>query len=570
MPYGPITPVAMFEHDAKYCLEGEQFLDQCNRVSGTLADNEDHRRSIRMCMLHQRFLFAGRIQRAVGSPLWITPFNCFVSGRVEDDSGIIFDRVKEAFMTMRSGGGIGYDFSELRPKYANIKSVNSGSSGAVSFMEPFDTACKVVRSAGGRRGAMMAVLRCDHPDIQEYIDVKQNLTELLNFNTSIGILDNFMDAVESNSMYDLVHEGSYGKVYKEVRAVELFNSMMRATYDWAEPGVLFLDTINRMNNLHYCETIAATNPCAEQPLPPYGACLLGSVNWAPYVRENGKRFIDWEEMAADIPGEVRAMDNVIDGAMYPLPQQEAEAKNKRRMGIGVTGVANAIEALGYEYGSDSYVGTMCHGLELIRDETYRASIRLAEEKGAFPLFKRDEFMDGHFVQTLPVDIRDGIARYGIRNSHLTSIAPTGTISLTADNITSGIEPVFALRQSRTIINPDATTRRVVELTDYGLARFGVEGKTADELSPEEHISVLCHAQRYVDSSISKTCNVGDDVTFERFKELYKMAYRGGAKGCTTFRASGKRFGVINKLETEVSEEGGACYINPETMIRTCE
>ena len=522
-----------------------------------------------MSMLHQCFLFAGRIQRAVGSPLRITPYNCFVSGRIEDDSNSIFDRVKEAFLTMRTGGGIGYDFSELRPLNALIKSVNSGSSGAVSFMKPFDATCEVSRSAGGRRGAQMGTLRVDHPDIQQFVDAKQNLTELLNFNTSVGILDDFMAAVSSDAMYDLKHNGM---VYSEVSAVELFNSMMRATWDWAEPGVLFLDTINRMNNLHYCETISATNPCAEQPLPPYGACLLGSVNWVPYVRENGGRYIDFEGMAADIPGAVRAMDNVVDYAMYPLPQQECEAKNKRRMGIGVTGVANAIEALGYEYGSDAFIGTLREGLALIRDETYRASVRLAEEKGAFPLFERDAFMDGEFVKTLPQDIRDGIAKHGIRNSHLTSIAPTGTISLTADNISSGIEPVFSLRQEREIINPDAQSSRLVQLIDYGLDRFGTQAKTADELTPEDHVSVLCHAQEFVDSAISKTCNVGDDVSFDRFKDLYKMAYAGGAKGCTTFRAAGKRFGVIKKLDEGKSStaEGSACYIDRETNIKTCE
>ncbi len=255
--YGPINAVAAYEHESKYRNPGEMFLDQCNRVSGTLADNEDHRRDIRMSMLHQNFLFAGRIQKAIGSPLKVTPYNCFVSGRVEDDSEIIFDRVKEAFMTMRTGGGIGFDFSELRPRGAIIRSVNSGASGAVSFMYPFDSTCKTARSAGGRRGAMMAVLRGDHPDIEEYIAIKQNLTELTAFNTSIGILNKFMELVKTGGQYELVHEG---KVYKEVDAVALFNSMMRANWDWAEPGVLFLDTINLMNNLYYCEQIAATNP----------------------------------------------------------------------------------------------------------------------------------------------------------------------------------------------------------------------------------------------------------------------------------------------------------------------
>lgn len=570
MSYGPIHPVSEQEHEAKYRIPGEQFLDLCNRVSGTLGDNEDHRRDFRMSLLHQNFLPAGRVQRAVGSPLRVCAHNCFVSGTIEDDSDSIFNRLKEAFMTMRTGGGIGYDFSGLRPRGALIKSVQSGASGAVSFMEPFDSTCKTCRSAGGRRGAQMAVLRVDHPDIEEYIAVKQNLTQLTAFNTSIAVLDSFMKALAARETYDLQHEGT---VYKTVDAEALWNSMMRATWDWAEPGVLFIDTINRMNNLYYAEYIAATNPCAEQPLPPFGACLLGSFNLVQYVRQNGKRFLDLEALAADIPGVVRAMDNVVDVAMYPLPEQEAEAKNKRRMGLGITGAANAIEALGYEYASDDFLRVLSDALRVLRDESYRASIRLAEEKGSFPLFDREKFLDGNFVATLPDDIRDGIAKHGIRNSHLTSIAPTGTISLTANNITSGIEPVFSYRQERDIINDDGVSKRTVELEDYGLATWGVEGKTADELTPEEHVKVLCTAQQFVDSAISKTCNVGDEVTFERFKDLYKMAYEGGAKGCTTFRAAGKRFGVIRKVDASDAGstiEGGACYIDPETGSKTCE
>ena len=564
MSYGPVHPVSVEEHQSKYRGKGETFLDQCNRVSGELADNEDHRRDFRMSLLHQNFMCAGRIQRAIGSPLRVTPYNCFVSGIIEDDSNSIFDRLKESFMTMRTGGGIGYDFSRIRPRGALIKSVQSAASGAVSFMYPYDSTCKTARSAGGRRGAQMAVLRIDHPDIEEFISVKQNDTELEAFNTSIGVTDAFMTAESEGTAFELVHEDH---VYKEVDARALWNTVMRGTWDWAEPGVLFLDTINRMNNLYYCETIEATNPCAEQPLPPYGACLLGSFNLTKYVHENGKRFLDLEGLAADIPGVVRAMDNVVDAAMYPLPQQEAEAKNKRRMGLGITGAANAIEALGYEYGSDAFIDHLSDVLRVLRDESYRMSIRLAREKGAFPLFDREKYMDGEFVATLPDDIRDGIAEHGIRNSHLTSIAPTGTISLTADNISSAIEPVYEYEQEREIINEDGVTKRVVQLRDYGVERFGIEGKRADDLTPEEHIEVVCVAQKFIDSSISKTCNVGEDVPFERFKEIYRLAYEGGAKGCTTFREAGKRFGVIRKAES--TEGGEACYIDPATGQKSC-
>lgn len=565
MHYGPIHPVSEEEHISKYRIPGETYLDVCNRVAAGLADNEEHRRDFRMTLLHMNFLPAGRVQRAIGSPLAVTPYNCFVSGTIKDDSTDIMEKVKEAFFTMRSGGGIGYDFSTLRPRGALIKSLQSGASGAVSFMLPFDATCKTVRSAGGRRGAQMGVLRVDHPDIEEFIAAKQNDTNLTAFNISVAVTDEFMRAVDANGGFDLRYNG---QVYKTVKARPLWDAIMRATWDWAEPGVLFIDRINEENNLNYCETIAATNPCAEQPLPPYGACLLGSFNLTRYVRKNGKGYaFDYEAFKADIPGVVRAMDNIIDRATYPLPQQELEAKSKRRMGLGITGTANAIEALGCRYASDEYIEIQSKILATLRDEAYRASVELAKEKGPFRMFD-DEYLESSFIDTLPDDIRDGIARHGIRNSHLLSIAPTGTISLTADNISSGLEPVFSYTQQRTIINEDGQTTRDVELVDYGLAEFGVRGVTADELTVEEHVDVLVAAQRYVDSAISKTCNVGDSVDFTRFKEVYMRAWKGGAKGCTTFRASGKRFGILRKAKDADLPE--ACYIDESTGKKTCE
>lgn len=563
--YGPTHPVSEFEHTSKYRIPGENFLDVCNRVAGALADNDDHRRAFRMALLHMRFMPAGRIQRAVGSPLAVTPYNCFVSGSIKDDSVDIMEKAKEAFLTMRSGGGIGYDFSTLRPRGALIASCQSIASGAVSFMEIFDATCKTVRSAGGRRGAQMGVLRVDHPDIEEFVAAKQNSTNLTAFNVSVAVTDLFMKAVEVGGSFQLRH-GS--QVYKTVDARNLWNAIMRATWDWAEPGVLFIDRINEFNNLWYCETIAATNPCAEQPLPPYGACLLGSFNLTQYIRGDKNKFFDYEALASDVPAVVRAMDNVVDVAMYPLPQQAAEAKAKRRMGLGVTGAANAIEALGLPYGTAGYVEVQTKILQVILHEAYRASIRLAREKGVFPLFDRDQYLAGAFIKTLPADIQQGIYDYGIRNSHLTSIAPTGTISLSADNVSSGIEPVFAYEQRRTIINEDGITDRVVELKDYGLHKFNVRGRTVDELAVEEHVDVLCAAQKYVDSAISKTCNVSDSVNFEEFKEIYMRAYAGGAKGCTTYRAAGKRYGILNKKD-ETDPEILACYIDPVTHERTC-
>lgn len=561
--YGPTHPVSESEHSSKYRIPGENFLDVCNRVSGAISDDEEHRRAFRMNLLHMKFLPAGRIQRAIGSPLSVTPYNCFVSGTIADDSADIMEKAKDAFLTMRTGGGIGYDFSTLRPRGAAIASCQSESSGSVSFMGIFDATCKTVRSAGGRRGAQMGVLRVDHPDIEEFIAAKQNDTNLTSFNVSVAITDAFMSAVAAGEKFPLSHEG---RTYKTADARNLWNALMRATWDWAEPGVLFIDQINRMNNLWYCEQIAATNPCAEQPLPPFGACLLGSFNLTKYIHGPiGKRSFDFEDFKADIPGTVRAMDNVVDYAMYPLPQQELEAKSKRRMGLGVTGAANAIEALGFPYGSADYISAQDAILQTLLHESYRASIELAREKGAFPLFDKDKFLAGDFVKTLPDDIQEGISKYGIRNSHLTSVAPTGTISLAADNISSGIEPVFAYEQVRTIINQDGITSRQVELQDYGIIKFGVRGRVSDDLKVEEHVDVLCAAQKFVDSAISKTCNVGDSVTFERFKDVYLRAYKGGAKGCTTFRASGKRFGILKSADAT----GEACSIDLATGAKTC-
>jgi ribonucleoside-diphosphate reductase alpha chain len=587
--YGPYEPVSEMTHQEKYRADGESYYDMTCRVVGAIADSEDHRRDIKMTILDQAFLLAGRCQRALGSPHNVTPYNCFVSGTIEDSSEGIFDKVKEAFLTMRMGGGIGYDFSTLRPRNALIKSQGQPSSGPVSFMRVFDAACKTVASAGNRRGAQMAVLRVDHPDIEEYIESKspsasvralwdayesnpspevfaalQHTLNLTAFNISIAVTDTFMKAVEADTNFDLVFNG---QVFKTIRARPLWDKIMRMNWDWAEPGILFIDRINEMNNLWYCETIAATNPCGEQPLPPYGACLLGSFNMTKYVKVRGdKRFIDLEAFKADIPGIVRGVDNVIDVASYPLPQQEVEAKSKRRMGLGVAGLANAIEACGFAYGTDEYIALQDKILETLRDEAYRTSALLAKEKGPFPLFKRDEYLVGEFIKSLPDDVQRLIHEHGIRNSHLTSIAPTGTISLAADNISSGIEPVFSYGYSRDIIFPEGV--RTCQVEDYGVKYFGVKGRTADQCSALDHVKVLCAAQKFVDSACSKTCNVGDDVSWDEFKDIYMYAWKHGAKGCTTFRAAGKRLGIL-KAKKKEEEAPTACYFDPTTGAKSC-
>jgi ribonucleoside-diphosphate reductase alpha chain len=567
----------------KYRGSGESFKEAMARVAESLKDDDEHFSKFKDILYNMRFLPAGRVQSAMGAPRTVTPYNCFVSRTIADSMDGIADASKEAAKTMQLGGGIGYDFSTLRPSGALIRSLESRSSGPLSFMQVFDAWCKTISSAGHRRGAQMGVLRVDHPDIEEFITVKNNTDKLTQFNLSVGVTDEFMFAVEAGGDFDLVFEG---RVYKTVKARALWDKILRSTWDWAEPGVLFIDRINSKNNLHYCETIAATNPCGEQPLPPYGACLLGSFNLTKYIKPSKRYYtpdevyFDYDQLRHDIPHVVRAMDNVVDRATYPLPQQEQEAKNKRRMGLGVTGVANAIEAMGYKYGSDAFLQELSFIMAIIRDTCYNTSVSLAIEKGAFPLYD-EKFLDSGFAKTLPDDIRELIRTHGIRNSHLLSVAPTGTISLTADNVSSGIEPVFSYFYDRVIQTFEGPITERVE--DYGYRVFGVKGETADNLPVFDHVKVLNLASKYVDSACSKTCNVGDEVSWEDFKDVYMRAYKGGSSGCTTFRVSGKRYGILtaSSVEDVVEEpiiednkdfvdEGGACYYDPLTGLKTCE
>jgi len=568
--YGPALEISKQTHAVKYRQEGEDFEEAMSRVAASLMDDDAHRREFKDILLNMRFMPGGRVQSCMGAAREVTPYNCFVSDTIDDSMGGIMKAATDAAQTMRMGGGIGYDFSTLRPKGDRIVSLGAPSSGPVSFMQIFDAVCKTISSAGNRRGAQMGVLRVDHPDIREFIHAKQNSSSLTAFNISVGITDEFMRAVQSGDTFDLKWGG---RVYDTVSATMLWKEIMRGTYDWAEPGVLFLDRINDSNNLHYCEYIAATNPCAEQPLPPNGACLLGSFNLARYIRTERTASggpvptFDYMQFRKDIPPVVRAMDNIVDRATYPLPSQEKEAKDKRRMGLGVTGLANAGEAVGFPYGSPEFLEFTASVLEVLRDTAYRSSVSLAIEKGAFPLYT-PEYQDSEFVSTLPEDIQQDIKSYGIRNSHLLSIAPTGTISLCADNVSSGIEPVFAYSTMRTIQTVDGPI--VVEINDYGVERFGVYGRRADDITVQDHLGVLLTSQKYIDSAVSKTCNVGDDVTWDEFQNVYIDAWKGGAKGITTFRAAGKRFGILNSNDDKPSTDGEACFIDPATGIKTCE
>jgi ribonucleoside-diphosphate reductase alpha chain len=560
--YGPRSRVSREIHALKYRGKGESFKEAQNRFASALTDDKEHFYALREILLGQRFMGAGRTQQAVGSITDTTAFNCFVSGVIPDSFEGIMDIAKESGQTMRKGGGIGYDFSTLRPRGALIHSLGSPSSGPITFMGIFDAICKTVSSAGHRRGAQMGVLRVDHPDIEEFILAKQNSTELTAFNISIGVTNEFMRAVRDDTTFNLVFEG---QVYKTVRAKVLWETIMRSTWDWAEPGVLFIDRINEMNNLWYCEEIAATNPCGEQPLPPYGACLLGSFNLVKYLKEgvDGVMYFDSALLMDDVPHVVRAMDNIIDTTTYPLPQQEKEAKAKRRMGLGVTGLANCIEVLGYPYGSPMFLELTDAILHVLRDNIYAASVGLAKEKGSFPLFDACGYCNGAYFFSLPDWLREDIKMYGIRNSHLVSIAPTGTISITADNVSGGIEPLFSHSYDRTIQTVDGPI--IEEVKDYAYNFYGFKGKTANECTAKEHLDVLSIASKYVDSAVSKTINVSPDMPWDEFKDIYMQAWERGCKGCTTFNSGGKRFGVL----VEKTDEAKACYIDEQTGQKEC-
>jgi ribonucleoside-diphosphate reductase alpha chain len=562
--WGPSLPISIETHINKYREQGESFKDCCVRQAHNLKDSEEHYYAYKYILLDQRFLPGGRIQNSVGALRATTAFNCYVSRTIPDSMDGIMGALAESAQTMRMGGGIGYDFSTLRPGGENISTIHSPSSGPVSFMGIFDATCKTISAAGHRRGAQMGVLRIDHPDIETFIHAKQNRDALTQFNISVAVTDEFMDCLKKGKPFDLKFND---KVYDTINPQMLWDSIMRNTWEWAEPGILFIDTINKKNNLWYAEEIAATNPCGEQPLPPFGACLLGSFNLVKYVDQETRKF-NYDQFVSDVQWVVRSMDNVIDVTNYPLPEQQREAKNKRRMGLGITGVANAIEFMGFPYASPEFNRELGKILRTLRNSTYFTSTELSREKGSFPLYDRDKYLQGQFIKTLPDVIQERIHKYGMRNSHLLSIAPTGTISLCADNISSGCEPVFSKEYQRTIIKDGGPVTDVI--TDYGYREWGVQPKTAGECTPDEHVSVLNLCSKYVDSAVSKTCNIGSDVSWEDFKDVYIKAYKGGASGCTTYRAAGSRQGVLVEKKSEEPEEGAACYIDPVTGKKSCD
>ena len=556
--------------DMKYRLKDQNgtFLEQTvqdtwRRIAKALSEVETEPKKWETIFYNAltdfKFLPAGRITAGSGTKRNVTLFNCFVMGVIPDSMSGIFDMLKEAALTMQQGGGIGYDFSTIRPKGSLVKGIAADASGPVSFMDVWDSMCRTIMSAGSRRGAMMATMRCDHPDIEEFIAAKSDSQKLRMFNLSVLVTDAFMDAVKKGEDWKLIYNN---KVYSVIKAADLWDQIMRATYNFAEPGVIFIDRINATNNLSYCETITATNPCGEQPLPPYGACLLGSINLAKLVEHpfDKNAYLDVSQLEDLVSTAVRMMDNVIEVSQFPLEAQKLEAKNKRRIGLGVTGLADALLMVGLRYGSDEAVKKTEKWMKTIALSAYKASINLAEEKGAFPLFDPEKFIvSGKMIQ-MDEDVKQAVHKFGIRNALLTSIAPTGTISLYAGNVSSGIEPVFAYSYKRKVLQNDGSHVEE-EVVDYAVQlwrdKFGNAPLpdffvSAQNLTPADHVKMQAAAQKWVDSSISKTINCPEDISFDDFKEVYIQAYDTGCKGCTTYRPNEVTGSVLSAASEEKS------------------
>lgn len=550
----PVSAISQQIWDMKYRLKtaaGEPvdktIEDSWRRVARALAHPEQDAAGWRQRFYEALdgfgFIPAGRILAGAGTERSVTLFNCFVMGTIPDDMGGIFENLKEAALTMQQGGGIGYDFSTLRPKGAPVKGVGADASGPLSFMDVWDAMCRTIMSAGYRRGAMMGTLRCDHPDIEDFIHAKHEPGRLRMFNLSVLVTDAFMRAVREDAPWELTFGDT---TYRVVEARALWDKIMRATYAYAEPGVIFIDRVNARNNLWYCEDIQATNPCGEQPLPPYGACLLGSINLAALVENPFEKTaaLDMARLEELTPLAVRMLDNAIDVSRFPLPQQKHEAQTKRRIGLGITGLADALIMCGARYGSAEAVELTESWMAALRHHAYLASIELAKEKGAFPLFDKEQYLQGESIQGLGADVKKAIAKHGIRNALITSVAPTGTISLLADNVSSGLEPVFSFTHTRQVLQPDGG-RRAEEVSDHAYRLFhrlkGEEAPLtaafvdAQTIEPSAHVVMQAAVQKYIDSSVSKTINLPADIGFEAFTSVYAQSYDLGCKGCTTYR-----------------------------------
>lgn len=528
-----------------------------------------------------RFLPGGRILAGAGTSRRVTLFNCFVMGAIEDSITGIFDNLKEAAVTLQQGGGVGYDFSTLRPAGSSAKGTGVLACGPVPFMAIWDAMCATVLSTGARAGAMMATLRCDHPDIEAFIGSKRVPGALNRINISVLASDAFVTAVKNDAPWQLVfplekNEPSVGeiihrlwgassvatacRVHRVVSARQLWDEIMKCAYEGAEPGVLFVDRINQSNNLSYRETISATNPCGELPLPPYGACNLGSLNLAKFIRDpfSSQSLFDFEGLETCVRVAVRFLDNVIDVSTFPLPQQAAQARGSRRIGLGITGLADALLMLGIRYGSDESFIQAQKIMSRICHTAYDASVQLACERGPFPFYNAEKYLESPFVLRLPADLRERIREHGIRNSHLLAIAPAGTISVLANNVSSGLEPIFAASYSRRVRGLDGAVDQF-DVVDYAvdLWRQRTEAKLppnfvdAYDVTPDEHLAMQAALQPFVDSAISKTINIPERFSFERFKNVFLSAYDLGLKGVTAFRPNA----VTGEILSSESRDG---------------
>jgi ribonucleoside-diphosphate reductase alpha chain len=548
------APIAHQIWDMKYRLRRDDVTidqtmeDTWRRVARSLAQPEDASAAVFWeteflgALDDFQFLPAGRVLAGAGSGRKVTLINTFVMRTIPDSIEGICDTLKDAALTMKMGGGLGFDFSTIRPKGTRVAGLDCPAAGPLGAMDVCDAMCKMLVEGSGR-GAMMGTLRIDHPDIEAFIDAKADRTRLRNFNVSVLVTDAFMAALDADADWPLIWQG---KTVRTVRARELWRRIMARTYAGAEPGVLFIDRMNALNPMAHVETIAATNSCAEQPLPPFGNCPLGSINLARLVRNpfEPDATLDLDRLRRIATVAVRMTDNVIDVSDYPVPQQREEALAKRRIGIGVTGVADALAMLGLVYGSDEAAGALETWLAELRRACTRASIALAREKGPFPAFEAGPYLASEAMAWLDDELRGEIATHGLRNAVLTTIAPTGTTSMLAGNVSSGIEPIFATAYHRKVTQPDGT-RSTEEVVDYAVSvyrqRFGADAAlppafaTAMDLDPDAHVRMQAAAQRHIDSAISKTVNCPADIDFEAFEGIYRLAYHSGCKGCTTYR-----------------------------------
>lgn len=608
-----VQDVQPISHDVlaeKYLKSGETHVEQLyQRVARALAGAEKPELRAEweqkfLANLRAGAIGAGRIMSAGGTDIQATLINCFVQPVGDAIQGVdsegypgIYEALREAAETMRRGGGVGYDFSRIRPKGAEVKGTHSIASGPCSYINVFDQSCSTVESAGARRGAQMGVLRIDHPDVLEFITAKRTPGRWNNFNVSVGVSDAFMQAVQDDAQWELVHAAKPGKklidqgayqrkdglwVFRKMPARELWDTIMQSAYDFAEPGILFLDQINRDNNLHYCESIAATNPCGEQPLPNYGCCDLGPVILTRFVRNpfgvGGAPAFDFDAFERAVAVQVRALDNVLDVTWWPLPQQREEAQAKRRIGVGFTGLGNTLSMLCLRYDREEGRDMAARIAERMRNAAYRSSIELAKEKGAFPKFDAQAYLSaGSFASRLPDDIKTDIKKYGLRNSHLLSIAPTGTVSLAfADNASNGIEPAFSWSYTRKKREADGSTSEYT-VEDHACRLYhALHGTTRDtplpdyfvsalEMSAADHVAMMQAVQPFIDTSISKTVNIPADYPYEDFKDLYHHAWRAGLKGLATYRPNNILGAVLQTSAPKVEEKTEKQA--PETLVQ---